>query len=132
MKKIIILTLLLFNLTVVFGQYSITPQKVRNAIDSYIDLGSRINSCKDRCDFDYYDRVKTTFSYSMAQDYANTKERQVAAAAIAAESSSFKTMACDCSNFAKPDLSLDANEQREQQNSETKAKALTDAGKTYY
>ena len=130
MKKIIFLTILLFNLTVVSGQYSITPQKVRNAIDSYIDLGPRINSCKDRFDFDYYGRIKTTFSYSMAQDYANNKERQVAAAAIAAENSSFKTMACDCFNFAQPDLSLDANEQREQQNKIAKAKVINDVVQT--
>jgi tetratricopeptide (TPR) repeat protein len=112
MKKIILLSVLLFQMTFVFGQNFSTSTELHNAIDLYIDLGYRLKSCKDRCDFDYCSRVFHTWYSSEPKDYYYQKENDIGNAWDESKKSPFKASTCDCSNFEKPNLSLDLKGQK--------------------
>ena len=115
MKKIFLVTILLSQLTFLFGQNFRTADEMKNAIDLYIDLGYHINSCKERCDFDYCSRIFTTWYSQAPKDYYNQREDDITNAWEASKKSTFKSSTCDCGNFEKPNLSLSVKAQKSQE-----------------
>lgn len=127
MKKIFLVSILLSQLTFLFGQNFRTADEMKNAIDLYIDLGYHINSCKERCDFDYCSRIFTTWYSQAPKDYYNQREDDITNAWEASKKSTFKSSTCDCGNFEKPNLNLGVKAQKQTETLNQVSSTITNA-----
>ena len=126
MNKYFLLFTILFQFSNSFGQNFRTAEEMKNAIDLYIDLGYHLNSCKERCDFDYCSGIFTTWYSQAPKDYYNQREDDITNAWEASKKSSYKSSTCDCSKFEKPNLSLNLKGQK----SQATVKAIGDLSQT--
>lgn len=110
LQLLTILTFIFFT-SISSAQNFKTATELKNAIDMYIDLGYKLNNCKNRCDFDYCNRVFTTWYSAEPKDYYYQRENDIGNAWEESKKSSFKSSTCNCSEYEKPNLNLSTNSQ---------------------